>query len=152
MYYQCTNTMLTPPQPRGIIVPSHNREFLTGRSGYSHQLRNCSKTSGFIFNVSYKLQQTKGIGILQGNLSLRKTVSFEVHTDFQWVTETRKGAQNIKRQTKGSIWKESQSSCKENNHPPILEAQVTLTQEETEPSADQNLIRVQPKFKTALVY
>lgn len=28
------------------------------------------------------------------------------------------------------------------NHPPILDAQVTLTQGEIEPSADQNLIRI----------
>ena len=48
--------------------------------------------------------------------------------------------------------KESQLSHTENHHSPILEAQVTLTEEETEPSADQNLIRVQSTFKTVLVY
>lgn len=39
--------------------------------------------------------------------------------------------------------------------PQKLQAQLTLTitlQVEREPSADQNLIRLQPKFKTLLVY
>lgn len=53
---------------------------------------------------------------------------------------------------KQKVQYESQPSHTESNRPPILEAQVTLIKEETEPSADHNLIRVWSKFKTALVY
>lgn len=42
------------------------------------------KLQVFTFNVSYKLQQTKRDYMdTEVNLSLTKTVSFEIHTDFQ---------------------------------------------------------------------
>lgn len=65
--------------------------------------------------------------------------------------KSKKGAENVKIQAKVSIWKETTKPCRKQT-PSYTEAQVTLTQEETEHSADQNLIRVQAKFKTVLVY
>lgn len=110
------------------------------------------KRQVFTFNVSCKLQQTKRDYMdTEVNLSLRKTSLIWNSYRFPVSYKSKKGAENVKIQAKVSIWKETTKPCRKQT-PSYTEAQVTLTQEETEHSADQNLIRVQAKFKTVLVY